>query len=246
MPLSEYFVKKGYSIKSSTTSAVRLSELSAIKIKPFVINIGSLSTNIQTFLQAEILIINIPVKNRDYFESLLKEIEKSKIKKVLFVSSTSVYGDENCVISESDGLESTESPLFKIETLLSNSRKFKITVLRFGGLIGYSRNPGKFFSQGKLVQNPDANVNLIHRDDCIGIIGQIIEQQIWGQEFNCCADTHPTKRQFYTKVSNAIGFPAPNFVNSKNKLFKVISNTKVKTVLNYEFLHKDLMDITFT
>ncbi len=220
--------------------------MSAINANPFVINIGSLSTNIKTFLLAEILIINIPVKNRDYFESLLKEIEKSKIKKVLFVSSTSVYRDENCVISESDGLESVESPLFKIETLLRDSKKFKITVVRFGGLIGYNRNPGKFFSKGKLVQNPDANVNLIHRDDCIGIIGQIIEQQVWGQEFNCCTDTHPTKRQFYTKVSNDIGFPAPNLVNSKENLFKVISNTKVKTVLNYEFLHKDLMDMTFT
>ncbi|MCF6204481.1 MAG: hypothetical protein L3J59_12585 [Methylococcaceae bacterium] len=220
--------------------------MAAIKVSPFVINIGSLSSNIQTFLQADILIINIPVKNRDYFEFLLKEIEKSKIKKVLYVSSTSVYGDESCVISESDGLELTESPLYKIETLLRESKKFKITVVRFGGLIGYKRNPGKFFSQGKLVQNPDANVNLIHRDDCIGIISQIIEQQVWGQEFNCCTDTHPTKKQFYTKVSNDIGFPAPNFANPKEKVFKVISNTKVKNVLNYEFLHKDLMDITFT
>ncbi|MEE9337355.1 MAG: hypothetical protein V3U87_04680 [Methylococcaceae bacterium] len=220
--------------------------MSAINANPFVINIGSLSTNIQTFLQAEILIINIPVKNIGFFESLLKEIEKSKIKKVLFVSSTSVYKDENCVISESDGLESAESPLYKIETLLRDSKKFKITVVRFGGLIGYNRNPGKFFSKGKLVQNPDANVNLIHRDDCIGIIGQIIEQQVWGQVFNCCTDTHPTKRQFYTKVSNDIGFPVPNFVNSKENLFKVISNTKVKTVLNYEFSHKNLMDMIFT
>ena len=170
--------------------------MSAINANPFVINIGSLSTNIQTFLQAEILIINIPVKNRGFFESLLKEIEKSKIKKVLFVSSTSVYKDENRVISESDGLELAESPLYKIETLLRDSKKFKITVVRFGGLIGYNRNPGKFFSKGKLVQNPDANVNLIHRDDCIGIIGQIIEQQVWGQEFNCCTDTHLQKGSF--------------------------------------------------
>ncbi len=205
-----------------------------------------MTSNIQTFLQAEILIINIPVKNEEYFESLLREIKKSNIKKVLFVSSTSIYENKNCVISENDGFESIESPLFKIENLLRNSRQFKTTVIRFGGLIGYNRNPGKFFSMGQQVQNPDANVNLIHRDDCIGIISQIIEQQVWGKIFNCCTDTHPTKRQFYTYATKAIGFPVPSFVNLFQKSsFKIISNQKVKAALNYDFLHKNLMNMQF-
>ncbi len=165
---------------------------------------------------------------------------------ILFVSSTSVYENNNCVISELDGLESKQSPLFKIETLLANSQKFKTTIVRFGGLIGYSRNPANFFSKGKRVYNPDANINLIHHDDCIGIISQIIEQQVWGECFNCCADTHPTKRQFYTYVSKANGLPLPNFSDTKEKSFKIISNHKVKTVFNYEFIYADLMKMTFT
>ena len=72
-----------YAVKASTTSNSRLAELSSIDIKPFVIDIGLITTNIQTFLQANILIINVPVKNSDYFDSLIREIEVSAIEQVL-------------------------------------------------------------------------------------------------------------------------------------------------------------------
>lgn len=235
----------GHSVKASTKSERRLSELASIKVEPFIIDIDQLSGNIQTFLQANVLIINIPSKDIDGFSSLIKEIEKSALEKVLFVSSTSVYENKNKTFSEPDGEESTLSPLLTIENLFRNSDKFKTTIVRFGGLIGYSRNPGRFFSQGRLVRNPDSHVNLIHRDDCIGIISQIVEQEVWDEVFNCCADTHPTKREFYTQAAKSIGVPAPEFVNSEAKSFKIISNKKVKQILNYEFMHPDLMKIKF-
>ncbi len=196
-------------------------------------------------LQANVLIINIPSKNIDGFSNLIEEIDKSEIEKVLFVSSTSVYEDVNKTISESDGEESELSPLLTIENLFRNNGQIKTTIVRFGGLIGYNRNPGMFFSKGRPVHNPDSNVNLIHRDDCIGIISRIVEQEVWGEVFNCCADTHPTKREFYAQAAESIGVSPPEFVNSDDKSFKIISNQKVKQVLNYEFLHPDLMKIKF-
>jgi nucleoside-diphosphate-sugar epimerase len=235
----------GHHVKASTTSESRLPELTSIKIEPFIIDIERLSSNIQIFLQTNILIINIPSKNIDAFSNLIREIEKSKVEKFLFVSSTSVYENNNKTISESDSEESTSSPLLAIENLFRNSNKIKATIVRFGGLIGYSRNPGKFFSKGRLVHNPDSNVNLIHRDDCIEIISRIVEQEVWGEVFNCCADTHPTKREFYTQTTTSIGGPISEFVNSGPKSFKIISNHKVKQFLDYEFLHPDLMKIKF-
>jgi len=243
LPLAEHFVMTGNSVKASTTSESRISELTSVKAEPFIVDIERLSSNIQTFLQANVLIVNIPSKNIDGFSTLIKEIERSEVEKVLFISSTSVYENNNKTISESDGKESTLSPLFTIENLFRNSSKFNATIVRFGGLIGYSRNPGKFFINKRLVHDPDSNVNLIHRDDCIGIISQIVEQEVWGEVFNCCADTHPTKREFYTQAAESLGAPAPEFVNSGSNSFKIISNQKVKQILNYEFLHPDLMKI---
>ena len=234
---------KGNHVKASTTSESRLPELLSIKADPFIVDLERLSSYLQTFLQANILIINIPSKSIDGFIELLKEIEKSEVEKLLFVSSTSVYENKNKTISESDGEESTLSPLLTIENLFRNSSNIKTTIVRFGGLIGYSRNPGKFFSKGKIVHNPDSYVNLIHRDDCIEIISQIIEQEVWGEVFNCCADTHPTKREFYTQAAKSKGFPVPLFDDSDYVSFKIISNHKVKHHLNCKFLHGDLMNI---
>ena len=167
LPLAEHFVMSGNSVKASTRSESRISELMSIKVEPFIIDIERFSSNIETFLQANVLIVNIPSKNIDSFGSLIQEIVKSEIERVLFVSSTSVYEDINKTISESDGVESTLSPLLTIENMFRNSGKFKTTIVRFGGLIGYSRNPGKFFSKGRLVHHPESVVNLIPRDDCI-------------------------------------------------------------------------------
>ncbi len=243
--MTGHFVMMGNSVKASTTSESRLSELKSINAEPFMIDIGELPGNIQTFLQANVLIINIPSRNIDGFSNLIKEIEKSEIERVIFISSTSVYENNNKTISESDGLESTLSPLLTIEDLFRNSAKIECTIVRFGGLIGYSRNPGKFFSSGRPIHNPEAAVNLIHRDDCIEIISRIVEQEIWGEVFNCCADTHPTKREFYTQAAESIGWPPPVFADTDSSLFKIISNQKVKRILNYEFIHSDLMKITY-
>ena len=235
----------GNHVKASTTSESRVPELSSIKVEPFIVDIERLSSNLQVFLQASILIVNIPSKSIGGFSGLLKEIEKSEVEKLLFVSSTSVYENKNKTISESDGEESTQSPLVKIENLFRNCGKIKTTIVRFGGLIGYSRNPGMFFSNGRLVHNPDSNVNLIHRDDCIEIISKIVEQEVWGEVFNCCAGTHPTKREFYTQAAKSTGFSVPKFENSSSVSFKIISNKKVKQHLNYKFLYDDLMNIKF-
>ena len=88
---------------------------------------------------------------------------------MLFVSSTSVYASGNQTATEADGALSGASPLLAIENLFAENAGFSTTIVRFAGLIGYSRHPGRFFRSGKPVQNPNAPVNLIHRDDCIGM-----------------------------------------------------------------------------
>lgn len=235
----------GYHAKASTTSESRIPQLTSINAEPFIIDIEALSANIQPFLQTDIVIINIPSKNIDAFRNLLHEMNKSTIEKIIFVSSTSVYKNNNKTILEADGEESPLSPLSAIEDLFRNCGTLQTTIVRFGGLIGYTRNPGKFFSKRRPIHDPDSNVNLIHRDDCIGIISQIVRQEAWGEVFNCCADTHPTKREFYTYAATSIGGIAPEFADSDATSFKIISNQKVKQFLQYEFLHPDLMTIPF-
>jgi nucleoside-diphosphate-sugar epimerase len=244
-PLAVSYLKDGWHVKGSTTSTEKLEELAKTGIEPFLININHLENEFEilNFLNAEVLVINITSKNIQGFERLIYFIEKSAIQKVLFISSTSVYPDLNEVITEEtkERVNPEQNPLVTIEELLQKNHHFQTTILRFGGLIGYNRKPGNFFKSGRKVQNPEAPVNLIHQDDCINIIKLIVEKGLWGQEFNCCTDTHPTKKEFYSKAAEFIGNPIPEFDETSHSTFKIISNEKIKKALNYSFIYQELM-----
>lgn len=246
LPLANNLIKLGHTINLSTRSVDKLNELANMSSRPYLIDIDELSNEIQAFLATELLIINITSKNQAGFAKLIKEIEQSTIKNVLFISSSSVYQSVNSVINEDDGMEATDSPLYQIEQIFMSNTHFKTTILRLSGLIGYSRHPGNFFKNGKVVQQPDAPVNLIHRDDCIGIINAIIKQDAWGEVFNGCATTHPTKREFYSNARDLLNLPNPQYSEkSDNNTYKVVSNKKIINQLGYQFIYPDVMTITF-
>ena len=245
LPLAELFVTQGYRLKISTRSPERLPMLAALPGEACIVDIAKPLDDIDVFLQADTLIVNITSKDIDGFERLLQKIEASGIESLLFVSSTSVYPVKSKVVSEAAGEESSDHPLVIIENLFRQSEQFRTTIVRFAGLIGGSRHPGRFFRGGKTVKNPGANVNLIHLDDCINIIDLIVANNIWGETFNACADTHPSKREFYSHAADMMGAPSPDFDDSDDLSFKIIDNRKLKRVLGYEFLHPDLMAIRF-
>lgn len=242
LPLAETLVKQGYIVNASTRSESRFDEIKATGAKPFVVDIKQLDDSVDDFLEADVLIINITSKDIEAFTNLIGRIELSGIAQVLFVSSTSVYENTNATVTESDNAENPESPLIQIENLFRANTSFDTTVVRFAGLIGYSRHPGRFFGERKVPQ-ADAPVNLIHRDDCINILIRIIERTAWGEVFNACADTHPRKRKFYSQARKNLGLPPPAFEESGESRYKIVSNDKIKQALDYRFIHADLLRI---
>lgn len=241
LALAKYFQHSNFLVKASTRSPHRMRELRANGIEPYLIDIEDISNDIEGFLDSDVLIVNITSKNSASYAGLIRIIEKSNIKKLLFVSSSSVYQNASQAVSEAEGMEDIDSVLYRVEKLFQNSESFITTVVRMSGLIGPGRHPGRFYKQGKSIQQPDAPVNLIHQIDCVNIIGQIIEQGVWGEVFNASADTHPTKRDFYSQAKKCLGQPPPQFNESDSLAFKIVDNQKVKRVLNYDFVHADLM-----
>lgn len=241
MPLANNLVTKGFLIKGSTTSEDKIETLKSKKIEAFHFNLEELPNTILAFLNSEILIVNIPSKNIEGFKKLISLVEQSTIKKVLFVSSTSVYEPSPEIISEKTTLK--ECPLTTIEELFQSNKKFETTILRFSGLLGYNRKPGNWFKNGKIIPNPEGVVNMIHQDDCIEIIQQIIAQNCWNTTFNATADTHPKRRDFYTKAFLEIGRNTPIFNENDEKKIKIIGNHKLKKTLNFEFKYPNLMQL---
>lgn len=223
-------LSKQYFIKLSTKSIEKLQDLEAKNITPYIVDIDNIKQTIEEFLEADILIINIPSKNIEAFKNLAQYIEKSQIKKLIFISSISVCKDD-------------KSPLLSIEKIYQAMDR-QITILRFGGLIGYGRNPANFFKNNKRVPNPQIPVNMIHRDDCIGIIKEILQQDVFDEVFNCCSPTHPIKKEFYSHCAISSGLPIPTFDTVENKeQYTIIPVEKLLNKLNYQFIHPDLMKI---
>lgn len=240
LPLAASLIDNGYKIKGSTTSKEKFALLNSKKIEPYIINLNTIEYNLDKFLDSEILIIATPSKNVKGFQKLISNIEKSEIIKVVLISSTSVYKNSENLIAENAPL--IDSPLVEIENLFKNNSKFATTILRFGGLISYDRNPGFFFPEGKIIQNPNGFVNMIHRDDCISVIEQIIKNNIWDETLNACAETHPTRREFYTKAALASGRALPKFNENRMKETKVINSNKLKELLEIQFRFPNLLE----
>lgn len=239
-PLAKSFVNKGYNVKGSTTSVEKLELLEKDGISPFLIDI-SLDINIVEFLKTDVLIIPITNKNPQDFERLISKIEKSPVKKVIFISTTSVYPRINKVMTEES--KTIETPHKQIEDLFRQNINFKTTIIRFAGLFGGDRHPANWFRNGRKIPQPNGFVNMIHREDCIAIIEKIIEKNLFGEIYNACANHHPTRIEFYTKARMRKGFEMPVFKLNEDLEWKIISSDKVQKALHYKFIYDDLLKI---
>jgi nucleoside-diphosphate-sugar epimerase len=243
LPLAKQLQQQFSRVNISTRSEEKSKQLGAKGLMPFIIDIENLTDNIQPFLQSDILIVNITGKNITAFKNLIREIEISQVKKVLFTSSSGVYPQKTDVCYESDDLTDVEHSLLTIEQLFLTSKYFKSTILRCSGLIGGKRHPGRFFASGRAIRDAQAGVNLIHIDDCIAIILLILRKDIFPEIINACADTHPSKETFYLFNATALGLAKPEIAKEPNVGSKIVANEKLKALLGYQFIHADLMKI---
>lgn len=256
LPLAERLVNAGKTVYGSTTSPHKTELLQQKGIIPFLINLANEVLDKQVlhdFLQADVLVLNIPPYLRsDGGESYLNQMQllykallNAPVNRILFISSTSVYLDLNRVVTEEDIIFAEEkkpdNPLLKAEQLFSKREEWLTTIVRFSGLVGDDRRPGRFMAGKKHVPNGDAPVNLIHLEDCLAILQRIMEQEKWGEIYNACADEHPSRKDFYPAAALALGLEPPEFEDMEETQFKIIKSQKLKDDLSYEFLHPDPM-----
>ena len=267
LPLAKALLEKGFQINGSTTTKEKLLLLKNEGINPFLIDIPlsidkenhgveSFSDSMTSFLKgSDTLIIDIPPKLRGdsaaaiektfvkKIVTLIPFIEKSTVRNLLFVSSTSVYGESQMTVTEFTKPEpDTESgkQLIESEQLLQSNSNFKTTSIRFGGLIGIDRQPGRYLAGRENLENPVAPVNLIHQEDCIGIILKIIEMNFWNETFNAVSSFHPTREKYYTEKAAELNLAEPKFDHSRSSIGKLIENDKVINLLKYTFTKPNL------
>ena len=183
-PLAYRLATLGYTVKGSVTSIEKATLLQQNGFETYPVEISEMGIDgeITALLNnVDFLIIMIPPGLRkntgaDYvlkMVHLIAAINESTVKKIILISSTSVYDDSQGRVTEKDDPKPTTlagKQLRQVEELFINAEGLQTTVVRFGGLIGGSRNPVKYLAGRNDLANGNAPINLIHRDDCINIL----------------------------------------------------------------------------
>jgi len=254
--LAKDLLKKGFIVKGSATASEKLGDLSNQGILPYLLRFEADSQVVDPdFFKCDVLVISIPPKvkageSNSYpakIQQIINACIENRVKKIIYISSTSVYGDHNSEVNElTDPKPDTASGLVLLdaEQLFQNQASFKTTIIRFGGLIGPGRQPGRFFA-GKIdIANGLAPVNLIHQSDCVGISMAIIMKDAFGYLFNGCSPDHPAKAGFYREMALKAGLPVPEFINEL-KSWKVVNSLNLPGISGYEFGSKLLKHYSF-
>ena len=224
-PLALELIRAGYTVRGSSTREEKMAALEREGIKAFQIRLEAdgFKGPIGPFLRGlHSLIFNIPPGLRrnpeaDYVQKIRhldKAVEASDCRRLIYVSSTSVYGNGQGTVDESIPPEpdsETGRQLLEAEELLLSRAERSTLVVRFGGLIGGDRHPVKYLSGRKDLSGGSDPVNLIHREDCIRILCAAHSQPHWTGVVNAVHPFHPAKAEYYTEVARDLGLPAPEF-----------------------------------
>ncbi|RAV30424.1 NAD(P)H-binding protein [Sinomicrobium soli] len=248
LPLGSVLHQKGDTVNGSVTSPEKTGDLVRKGIVPFVIRVSrnGIEGPFSDFMRsADVLIIALPPRLRkaesgsfvQKISTVLEALDENGTDKILFISSTSVYADNNTTVTEHTRPEperESGKQLLACETLIRNYSN-RATILRFGGLIAEDRQPVYHLSGKTGIPNGMAPVNLIHRDDCIGIIREILRQEQWGMTFNATYPRHPSRKAYYTEKAIELGLVPPDFSGSTTVRGKIISPAYLSDTLQYEF-----------
>lgn len=219
----------------SVTGSYNLSKKEIENEYHFDINFDSeLPSKIQ---DADIIFFNLPPSKIDSPEIMKKFLNKIQDKELIFISSTSVYGQEGTFDENDLPVPTTKNGKFLLdieEYIVSNFKNFNI--IRPGGLYGENRHPARYLSGKDVSYSYKEVVNLISDNDLLKIIKQ--SMKVNRKTINAVNSNHPSKRECYTKSAEVLGINPPNFSDKEDSIRRIINTRhedfKVTTPL-YEF-----------
>lgn len=262
LPLATNLAQQGFNVTTTTTTSNKVS--STVCPNPNIVYWRSQTEEsinqeqcIPSFSFAsnhfDMMIITIPPKRQqnNYFHQLmaLHHLALSlNIKKLLFISSTSVWGENSGIVNEQTikkPASDSAIAMVEFEILINSEPNYQGSAIKLAGLIGGTRQPGRFLANKQDLAMAKAPINLVTQRDVIGIINAIIKQDIWQPSFIACAPTHPQRDEFYTLAANKLNLTPPTFScidNDIAKNSKVIDASLTAKQLNYQYQDDNLID----
>lgn len=152
----------------------------------------------------------------DGLSNVLRGIE-AKCERFVYVSSTSVYGqDAGELVDESSPTTPTEvnGCICRDAEAAVRQLKAEAIILRLAGIYG----PGRLLARveqlrrgDRLTGNPEAWLNLIHVEDAVRAVLAAETRGVLGETYLVCDDQPLPRREYYSALAEAVGAPAPQF-----------------------------------
>ena len=266
LPLGAELVRRGHEISGLRRSALAEAELKAAGITPLHADITRPETLARLPRDFD-WVVNCSASGGggadDYRKvyldgnrNLRAWLADSAVKKFVYTSSTSVYAqNDGSIVTETSPVApeaDTSRVLVETEKLLLEAvaeRKFPAVILRVAGIYG----PGRGYAFKQFLRG-DARIegdglrvlNMVHRDDLIGIVIAALERGEPGQIYNAADNEPVSQRKFYDWLAAELKQPLPPQVASDAEVWrkrgvtdKRVSNAKLRAELKYEFQFPD-------
>lgn len=208
--------------------------------------------DLAALLDVDALVITLPASRtgpgaEHYLRAVQQLVDSAlafNIPRIIFTSSTSVYGDRPGIVNEESALLPVTvagRTLQELESWLHRLPHTSVDILRLAGLVGPERHPGRFLAGKEDLSNGGHGVNLLHLDDAIGAIRLLLQRSEGGGVYNLCAPGHPARGEFYPQVARQLGLTPPTFVadSSTKNDGKIIDGSKICRELGFEYSYPD-------
>ena len=261
MPLALSFTARGWHVTGSKTSQDGVEAARMCGIESYLLNLEPElmcePDDLNALMSVDALVITLPARRsgpgETFYLQAMQEIVDSAlayhIPRIIFTSSTSVYGNASGVVKENtprQPVTASGNTLKDLEDWLHNLPGTSVDILRLAGLVGPARHPGRFLA-GKTAPNGQHGVNLVHLEDVISAITLLLQAPKGGHIYNLCAPGHPTRESFYPAMARQIGLAPPHFLASQDQeKGKVIDGSRICNELGFEYAYPDPLQMPLT
>lgn len=259
MPLALSLLGKGYSVVGSKTTPDGVAAATLRGINSYQLQVsdqleGDID-DIKQLFAVDALVITLPAArnkagSQQYIRTVQALVDTAlayQVSRIIFLSSTSVYGDMTGQLNEDSALQpatSAAQSLCYLEQWMHSLPQISVDILRLSGLVGNGRHPGRFLAGKKNIPGAEHRVNLVHQDDVIMAIDYVLRQAQGGHLYNLCLANHPVKREFYTQMAQQLGLEAPHFIEDISQ-GKQVDGSRICDELGFRYRYSQLENILY-
>jgi len=214
-----------HEVIATTRTVSKAQQLAQKNIQSIVYSLGDDTSVLDSAFCGATLILNIPPGRKntqldDFIHNMLALIESATnagVKRIIFISTTSVYGDthNNIVVEDSNIAPQTASAKAHaaIEKYLIDKVQ-QAYIVRLSGLTGPNRHPVTSLS-GRSLPAGNKRVNLVHVQDVVSAIKVMVNSSPEHRIYHLCASTHPKRGDYYSRAAIKKGIAPPSFSDTE-------------------------------